>query len=407
MRTTLQSWLGHPALNATHWNLAHLPITAGGLGLPDLQALALAACTAALATVPDEGPLAAYKEELLARESPALLAQLQARLAHPVAELAGHLLQMPEGKSTRQLSRKLMHSIHLHSVRTQGEQRARCRQPCGTTGHATAARMGAWPPPHTQGRGRGYEPPPATRPTPLPTRHSDSTLDTDWVWTPQGRVKDAEGRCDWTRSHLPRALGHPWFTRSRVARRTNRHRHDELTDHLAQYARSSGVTATIEQARPADDAPRHARPMHTADVRMMDTEANTTPDRCYGHSGPANQALYGEPQGRGNAQVQRIWARRSEPSRDQGLVPFVIEQHGRPAPCAQAVADYLISKKARHMESTLGLYTELQDHPGHRASRPPSPACWPGRLTEALLNDRHSEHLIARRSVQRNQVGCR
>ena len=39
----------------------------------------------------------------------------------------------------------------------------------------------------------------------------------------------------------------------------------------------------------------------------------------------------------------------------QGLVPFVIEQHGRPAPCAQAVANYLISKKARHMESTLGL----------------------------------------------------
>ena len=59
------------------------------------------------------------------------------------------------------------------------------------------------------------------------------------------------------------------------ARHTNRHRHDELRDHLAQYARSSGVTATIEQARPADDAPRHARPMHTADVHLMDTEANT------------------------------------------------------------------------------------------------------------------------------------
>ena len=48
------------------------------------------------------------------------------------------------------------------------------------------------------------------------------------------------------------------------------------SNHLAQCARSSGVTATIEQARPADDAPRQARPMHTADVRVMDTEANTT-----------------------------------------------------------------------------------------------------------------------------------
>ena len=47
LRTTLRSWLGHPALNATHWNRAHLPITAGGPGLPDLQAVALAARTAA------------------------------------------------------------------------------------------------------------------------------------------------------------------------------------------------------------------------------------------------------------------------------------------------------------------------------------------------------------------------
>ena len=60
------------------------------------------------------------------------------------------------------------------------------------------------------------------------------------------------------------------------AQHTNRHRHDELREHLAQYARSGGVTATIEQARSADDAPRHARPMHTADVRLMDTEANAT-----------------------------------------------------------------------------------------------------------------------------------
>ena len=47
-------------------------------------------------------------------------------------------------------------------------------------------------------------------------------------------------------------------------------------DHIAQYARTAGVTASKEEARPADDAPRHAQPMHTADVRVMDNEANTT-----------------------------------------------------------------------------------------------------------------------------------
>ena len=116
MRHIFRSWLGHPTLTATHlvWNLAHLPIAAGGLGFPDLHALALAARTVALATIPGDEPLAAYKEVLLTHEGPALLEQLQARLAHPVAELVGDLRHMAEGKSTRQLSRKLMHSIHHH-----------------------------------------------------------------------------------------------------------------------------------------------------------------------------------------------------------------------------------------------------------------------------------------------------
>ena len=107
-----------PGLPVKQQCLAHLPITAGGLGLPDLQALALAARTAALAIIPNEAQLAAYKEELIEREGPRLLDQLQARLAHPIAELVGDLRHMPVGKSTRQLSRKLMHSIHQHSVRT-------------------------------------------------------------------------------------------------------------------------------------------------------------------------------------------------------------------------------------------------------------------------------------------------
>ena len=129
--------------------------TAGGLGLPDLQALALAARRAALATIPGEKPLAAYKEELLATEGPALLAQLQAQLAHPVAELVGDLRQMPEGKSTRQLSRKLMHGIRLHSVRTlrrtEGEMPAamrhnwaRNRSTDGGTAATAYTSQGAW-----------------------------------------------------------------------------------------------------------------------------------------------------------------------------------------------------------------------------------------------------------------------
>ena len=198
MRTVLRNWLGHPALTAANWGLAHLPITAGGLGLPDLQALALAARTAALATIPNEGQLAAYKEELLAREGPALLDQLQARLAHPVAELVGDLRHIPAGKSTRQLSRKLM---HINTVSGPwGERKRTCQQPCGMRGHATAPLMVARPPPATLVRGHGSEPSPEARRTPSTMKPLGLTLVSDWVWIPLGQDNAAGGPCDWGRA---------------------------------------------------------------------------------------------------------------------------------------------------------------------------------------------------------------
>ena len=74
---------------------------------------------------------------------------------------------------------------------------------------------------------------------------------------------------------MPRPAGRTWSTPRRVPG-TPTDTRDEVRDHLAQYVCVVGMTATIEQARPADNAPRHARPMHTADVRVMDAEANAT-----------------------------------------------------------------------------------------------------------------------------------
>ena len=123
----------------------------GGEARPPAQpSQETAARTAALATIPGDELLAAYKEELLTQEGPPLLALLQARLAHPVAELVGDLRQMPEGTSTRQLSRKLMHSIHPHSVRTlrrtEGERHSWARDRSTDDGKAATAYtgQGAW-----------------------------------------------------------------------------------------------------------------------------------------------------------------------------------------------------------------------------------------------------------------------
>ena len=69
------------------------------------------------------------------------------------------------------------------------------------------------------------------------------------------------------------------------ARHTNRHGPDEFRDHLAQYARSGGITATIEQARPAYDA--HGRRAHDGHRGQHDMGG------CHGHSGTANTTHYG------------------------------------------------------------------------------------------------------------------
>ena len=184
---------------------------------------------------------------------------------------------MPAGKSTRQLSRKLMHSIHQHSVRTlrrtEGEMPAamrhawaRNRSTDGGKATSTYTGQGAW-----------------LRATPGSAAH---TINNEAFRFNIGYRLGLDAPGAGQRCRRPLRLGQGPICQGQLyvlglhavafARHANRHRHDELRDHLARYARSSGVTATIEQARPADDAPRHARPMHTADVRLMDTEANTT-----------------------------------------------------------------------------------------------------------------------------------
>ena len=303
MRTVLRNWLGHPALTAANWGLAHLPITAGGLGLPDLQALALAARTAALATIPNEGQLAAYKEELLAREGPALLAAMRHAWARNRPTDGGTAASSYTGQGAwlRAIPGSTTNTINNEAFRFNIGQRLgldtpgagqRCRRPL---------RLG------------------------------------------QGPI--CQGQLDVLGLHA-----------AACARHTNRHRHDELRDHLAQYARSSGVTATIEQARPADDAPRHARPMHTADVHLMDTEANTTwIDVMVTAAQPAHPLTTSLQEAEQHKCREYGLGVPNPAVLHQGLVPFVLEQYGRPAACAQAMADYLIAKKARHMESTMGL----------------------------------------------------
>ena len=92
------------------------------------------------------------------------------------------------------------------------------------------------------------------------------------------------------------------------ARHTNRHRHDELRDHLAQteYARTAGITATIEQANTTwvDAMITAAPPARPITESLRGAAAHKC--REYGLGVPNTALLH------------------------QGLVPFVMEQHGCP-----------------------------------------------------------------------------
>ena len=239
-----------------------------GLGLPDLHALALAARTAALATIPGDVPFAARKAAIIAHESPTLFAQLQARLAQLVAELVGDLHHIREGKSTRHLSRKLMHSIHLHGVNSLKREesnmsaamrhnwaRNRSRNECTANSHYTG--QGAW-----------------LRATP---GNAANTISNETFRCILGHRLglNAQGAGQVCRKTLrlgqgptcQRRLNELGLHAAACARHTNRHRHDELRDHIGHYLRTAGI---------ASPSSRHGLPMMHIDMPTPCTQRTYT-----------------------------------------------------------------------------------------------------------------------------------
>ena len=69
--------MGQPAFTADQLQLAKLPVTAGGLGLPDLPILALIARTACIATLPRAARTDSFRHELIRQEGDDLLERLR------------------------------------------------------------------------------------------------------------------------------------------------------------------------------------------------------------------------------------------------------------------------------------------------------------------------------------------
>ena len=101
--------INHP-LQQDQWDLARLPIQAGGLYLPHLPRLAVIARTAALATMPTASRTTSYRHNLLKEERAELFARLRGFCHTEPTALAGDLDDTLQGMSLRHLSRKLTQS---------------------------------------------------------------------------------------------------------------------------------------------------------------------------------------------------------------------------------------------------------------------------------------------------------
>ena len=73
---TVRQLMGQPGFTADQLHLAKLPVTAGGLGLPDLPVLALIARTACIATLPRAEHTVSFRHHLIRQEGADLLERL-------------------------------------------------------------------------------------------------------------------------------------------------------------------------------------------------------------------------------------------------------------------------------------------------------------------------------------------
>ena len=110
LQDTVRQCIDQPAITADQWDLARLPIQAGGLYLPHLPSLAVIARTAALATMPRASRTASYRHNLLKEERAELFACLRGFCHTEPTAVAGNLDDPPPGMSLRHLSRKLTQS---------------------------------------------------------------------------------------------------------------------------------------------------------------------------------------------------------------------------------------------------------------------------------------------------------
>ena len=183
--------LDSPSISADQWDIAKLPIQAGGLHLPHLPSLAVIARTAALATMPRASRTTTYKQNLLKQEKAELCSRLRGFCHTEPNALAGNLDDPPQGMSLRHLSRKLTHSRDSAAINALWLRRqdlpARLRHAwlCNLPGDNPAR------PATYHGHGEWLHTLPGKWETTILNLSSDGACNTDWDSRPQALAASA------------------------------------------------------------------------------------------------------------------------------------------------------------------------------------------------------------------------
>ena len=190
--------------------------------------------------------LQACREAVVHNQEDHLRHVLQPSLPIALEEVAGNILQMPDGKSTKQLTRKLMHQVHHKSVGNAWRRRGAFPAALRYGWLRNLTRDDPDKPEGFSGQGARLRALPTTEATTIPDRAYrwglQQRLGQDAPLTGQRCGKLLRGGTGPRCGAVMDAFG---LHAARCARHTGLHRHKDVRDHLAQYARAAGVTATV------------------------------------------------------------------------------------------------------------------------------------------------------------------
>ena len=351
---TVRQLMGQPSFTADQLHLAKLPVTAGGLGLPDLPVLALIARTACIATLPRAEQTDSFRKELIQREGDVLMERLRGISERHPTHMAGDLSDPPPGLSLRHLSRKLTKSIQSRAISDLWRRRMDLD---ATLRHQWLRNLPGDSPARPEsyhGHGEWLHCLPGKFETtlldPVFRLGMNQRLGFPAPGTGQqcGRTPPGGKRCQ----HILDPLGRHAAC---CTKGLHTRRHDRVRDLLTRLARQAGMTATAEQAMLIPDqigedgqpAPGSVRPIHRADVHIIELQGSElwldVKIHTVGPELPVARELLREEMTKCRAYGQRDGYNLQ--ALERGMTPVVLEQFGRTAPGAQAIFNRIINHR--------------------------------------------------------------